>query len=66
MATGTVKWFNTARGFGFIEQDGGGTDVYAHYSYITDHGLVGLLAGQRVTFDAVYGRKCPYAENIVT
>ncbi|MET9505878.1 cold-shock protein [Streptomyces sp. NPDC006259] len=66
MATGTVKWFNAARGFGFIEQDGDGTDVYAHYSYIADHELAGLLEGQRVTFDAVYGLKCSHAENIVT
>ncbi|MEU1041388.1 cold-shock protein [Streptomyces sp. NPDC005551] len=66
MATGIVKWFNKARGFGFIEQDDGGADVYAHYSYLADEELLSLSKGQRVTYDVVHGRRCPYAKTIVT
>ncbi|MDX3076623.1 cold-shock protein [Streptomyces sp. NPDC088354] len=64
MATGTVKWFNTAKGFGFIEQDGGGADVFAHFSNIAT-GLGELLEGQKVTFDIAQSQKGPTAENIV-
>ncbi|MFI6084324.1 cold-shock protein [Streptomyces sp. NPDC051217] len=65
MASGTVKWFNAAKGFGFIEQDGGGADVFAHFSNITAQGFRELLEGQKVTFDIVTGQKGPTAENIV-
>ncbi|KJY47456.1 cold-shock protein, partial [Streptomyces sp. NRRL S-444] len=49
MASGTVKWFNAAKGFGFIEQDGGGDDVFAHFSNIATQGFRELLEGQKVT-----------------
>ncbi|MFE2736697.1 cold-shock protein [Streptomyces sp. NPDC059349] len=65
MASGTVKWFNAAKGFGFIEQDGGGADVFAHFSNIAAEGFRELLEGQKVTFDIVPGQKGPTAENIV-
>ncbi|MGW1022528.1 cold-shock protein [Streptomyces sp. NPDC002577] len=65
MATGTVKWFNSEKGFGFIEQDGGGADVFAHYSNIATQGFRELQEGQKVTFDVVQGRKGPQAENIL-
>ncbi|MDE3724869.1 MULTISPECIES: cold-shock protein [Nocardiopsis] len=64
MATGTVKWFNGDKGFGFIEQDGGGPDVFAHYSNIQASGYRELAEGQAVQFDAVQGAKGPQAENI--
>ncbi|MEV4871639.1 cold-shock protein [Streptomyces syringium] len=65
MASGTVKWFNAAKGFGFIEQDGGGADVFAHFSNIAAQDFSELLEGQKVTFDIVPSRKGPTAENIV-
>ncbi|MCX5200578.1 cold-shock protein [Streptomyces sp. NBC_00237] len=66
MASGTVKWFNAARGFGFIEQDADGADVFAHYSNIAGQGVdVLLVEGQKVTFDILHGQKGPMAENIV-
>jgi CspA family cold shock protein len=65
MAAGTVKWFNAEKGFGFIEQDGGGADVFAHYSNIATQGFRELLEGQKVTFDIAQGQKGPTAENIV-
>jgi CspA family cold shock protein len=65
MAAGTVKWFNAEKGFGFIEQDGGGPDVFAHYSNISAQGFRELLEGQKVTFDIAQGQKGPTAENIV-
>ncbi|MGK5545803.1 cold-shock protein [Streptomyces sp. URMC 127] len=65
MATGTVKWFNAEKGFGFIEQDGGGPDVFAHYSNISAQGFRELLEGQKVSFDIAQGQKGPTAENIV-
>jgi CspA family cold shock protein len=65
MASGTVKWFNAEKGFGFIEQDGGGADVFAHYSNISAQGFRELLEGQKVTFDIAQGQKGPTAENIV-
>jgi CspA family cold shock protein len=64
MATGTVKWFNGEKGFGFIEQDGGGADVFAHYSNIQAQGFRELQEGQRVEFDVTQGQKGPQAENI--
>ncbi|QHY96539.1 Cold shock protein ScoF [Streptomyces sp. S4.7] len=65
MASGTVKWFNAAKGFGFIEQDDGGADVFAHFSNIAAEGFRELLEGQKVTFDIATGQKGPTAENIV-
>ncbi|MVM28637.1 cold shock domain protein CspD [Spirosoma sp. HMF4905] len=65
MALGTVKWFNSEKGFGFIEQDGGGPDVFAHYSNIAVQGFHELTEGQRVSFDVTQGPKGPQAENIV-
>ncbi|MBB6119184.1 cold-shock protein [Nocardiopsis algeriensis] len=64
MATGTVKWFNGEKGFGFIEQDGGGPDVFAHYSNIQATGYRELSEGQAVQFDTTQGAKGPQAENI--
>lgn len=65
MARGTVKWFNSEKGFGFIAQDGGGPDVFAHYSNISGNGFRELLEGEKVTFDVGQGQKGPQAENIV-
>jgi CspA family cold shock protein len=65
MATGTVKWFNAEKGFGFIQQDGGGADVFAHYSNIATSGFRELQEGQKVSFDVTQGQKGPQAENIV-
>jgi cold shock protein len=65
MASGTVKWFNAEKGFGFIEQDGGGSDVFAHYSNIAAQGFRELAEGQKVSFDIAQGQKGPMAENIV-
>ncbi|MFE5405473.1 cold-shock protein [Streptomyces sp. NPDC056580] len=65
MAQGTVKWFNSEKGFGFIAQDGGGPDVFAHYSNIQTQGFRELQEGQRVSFDVTPGQKGPQAENIV-
>ncbi|MFF8842213.1 cold-shock protein [Streptomyces sp. NPDC015127] len=65
MASGTVKWFNAEKGFGFISQDGGGPDVFAHYSNISGTGYRELREGEIVTFDVTQGQKGPQAENIV-
>ncbi|MCX4912133.1 cold-shock protein [Streptomyces sp. NPDC060011] len=65
MASGIVKWFNSEKGFGFIEQDGGGPDVFAHYSNISGNGYRELNEGEHVTFDVTQGQKGPQAENIV-
>ena len=62
--TGTVKWFNEAKGFGFIEQSSG-PDVFAHYSAITGSGFKTLTEGQKVEFNITQGQKGPQAENIV-
>jgi len=64
MAEGTVKWFNDAKGFGFIEQDGG-PDVFVHHSAIKSDGFRSLAEGARVTFDVVDGQKGLAAENVV-
>ncbi|MDD3516860.1 MAG: cold-shock protein [Chromatiales bacterium] len=65
MATGTVKWFNEAKGYGFITQDSGGPDVFAHFSAIQGSGFKTLAEGQPVTFDVIDGPKGPQAANIV-
>ncbi|MFZ5601430.1 MAG: cold-shock protein [Pseudomonadota bacterium] len=62
--TGTVKWFNESKGFGFIEQDNG-PDVFAHFSAIVGTGFKTLAEGQRVQFTVTKGQKGPQAENIV-
>ena len=56
MATGTVKWFNTTKGFGFIAPEGGRKDVFVHISAVERAGLTGLKDDQKVTFDIVSGR----------
>lgn len=61
--TGTVKWFNEAKGFGFIEQESG-PDVFAHFSAITATGFKTLVEGQKVEFTITQGQKGPQAENI--
>ncbi|KJS19962.1 MAG: cold-shock protein [Peptococcaceae bacterium BICA1-8] len=65
MQTGTVKWFNAEKGFGFIEVEGGGADVFAHFSAIQGDGFKSLDEGQRVSFNVVQGSRGPQAENIV-
>ncbi|RZT97982.1 cold-shock protein [Rivibacter subsaxonicus] len=64
MATGTVKWFNDAKGFGFIEPEGGGEDVFAHFSAIQMEGFRTLKQGSRVSFELVDGPKGKLAQNI--
>jgi CspA family cold shock protein len=64
MATGTVKWFNDAKGFGFIEPDGGGADVFAHFSAIAMEGFKTLKQGSRVSFEVTEGPKGQLAQNI--
>tara|TARA_B100001057_G_scaffold67553_1_gene61269 strand:- start:135 stop:458 length:324 start_codon:yes stop_codon:yes gene_type:complete len=64
MSTGQVKWFNNAKGFGFILPDDGGADLFAHYSAITMEGYKTLKAGQLVTFESVDGPKGLHASNI--
>ncbi|HET6787522.1 MAG TPA: cold-shock protein [Aquabacterium sp.] len=62
--TGTVKWFNEGKGFGFLAQDGGGPDLFAHFSEITGSGFKTLLENQRVEFEVKQGQKGPQASNI--
>jgi CspA family cold shock protein len=65
MATGTVKWFNESKGFGFIAQDDGGEDVFVHFSAIQGSGFKTLTEGQKVTFELQQGPKGPQAANVV-
>jgi CspA family cold shock protein len=64
MAQGTVKWFNADKGFGFIAQDGGGDDVFVHFSAIQSSGYRSLEENQRVEFEITRGQKGPQAENV--
>jgi CspA family cold shock protein len=64
VAQGTVKWFNGEKGFGFIAQDGGGADVFVHYSAIAADGYRSLDENQRVEFEITQGQKGPQAENV--
>lgn len=64
MATGTVKWFNNEKGFGFIAPDDGSADVFAHFSAINSSGYRSLEEGQKVEFETQQGPKGPQAANI--
>jgi cold shock protein len=62
--TGTVKWFNESKGYGFITPDGGGKDLFAHFKEIQGNGFKTLLENQKVEFDVTQGQKGPQASNI--
>ncbi len=64
MATGTVKWFNESKGFGFITPSDSGNDIFVHYSAIQSEGFRTLTEGQQVTFDIEDGAKGPQAANV--
>ena len=64
MAQGTVKWFNSEKGFGFIAPDDGGADVFVHFSAIQSDGYRSLDENQRVEFEVTQGQKGPQAENV--
>ena len=65
MASGTVKWFNDSKGFGFIAPSDGSNDVFVHHSAIQDTGFKSLAEGQQVTYEVVSGPKGPSAANVV-
>ncbi|MBN1758143.1 MAG: cold-shock protein [Chitinispirillaceae bacterium] len=64
MSTGTVKWFNSAKGFGFIAPDDGGKDLFVHHSDIQANGYASLDEGQKVEFEVGQGQKGPCAKNV--
>lgn len=64
MATGTVKWFNDAKGFGFISPDDGSKDIFCHHTAIQSQGFRSLAEGQKVEFDVEQGQKGPQAANV--
>ena len=64
MATGTVKWFNDEKGFGFVSPDGGGEDLFAHFSAINTSGFKSLKEGQKISFEVAMGPKGKQASNI--
>ena len=65
MATGTVKWFNDAKGYGFITPDGGGDDLFVHHTGISGSGYKSLAEGAKVEFESTQGPKGPQATNVV-
>ena len=62
---GKVKWFSNMKGFGFIEKEGGGQDIFVHYSSIQGEGYKKLVEGEEVTFEIIQGEKGPQASNVV-
>jgi len=65
MSTGTVKWFNSSKGFGFISPDDGGDDLFVHHSEIKSEGYASLDEGQKVEFEVGEGKKGPCATNVI-
>jgi CspA family cold shock protein len=65
MSTGTVKWFNSGKGFGFINPDDGGDDLFVHHSEIKTNGSASLDEGQKVEFEVGQGKKGPCATNVI-